>query len=384
MVAYTFYENDGRVMRYATALRGAGASVDAVVLGRPGQASQEYVDGVRVIRIQTRERNERGKRDYLWRMLRFLMNSTLKIWELRRHKEYDLIHVHSVPDFEVFAAFPAKLKGAKIILDIHDIVPEFYAAKFGAASNGLVFRFLVGLEQASAAFAHHVIIANDLWKQKLVRRSVPATKCTSLINYPDLDIFRQGLRTRGDDGKFLIVYPGSLNHHQGLDIAVEAVAMVRVEYPDVEFEIWGEGAEHDRLQRQIATLGLDGYVRLEGPRPMREIAQVMANADLGVVPKRNDSFGGDAFSTKILEFMSLGVPLVVADTRVDRLYFDEALLHFFRAGDAKDLAGAILEVRRDRLGAERRAAQALEYVKQNNWGARKKDYIDLVGKMLDL
>ena len=39
---------------------------------------------------------------------------------------YDLIHVHSVPDFEVFAAAYPKLTGTKIILDIHDIVPEFY------------------------------------------------------------------------------------------------------------------------------------------------------------------------------------------------------------------------------------------------------------------
>ena len=43
---------------------------------------------------------------------------------------YDLIHVHSVPDFEVFAVLIPKLLGAKIILDIHDIVPEFYASKF--------------------------------------------------------------------------------------------------------------------------------------------------------------------------------------------------------------------------------------------------------------
>ena len=143
------------------------------------------------------------------------------------------------------------------------------------------------------------------------------------------------------------MYPGSLNHHQGLDLAVEAVALVRAEYPDVELEIWGEGPEKAKLQQQVKDLGLEAYVRLHGPRPIREIAQVMANADLGVVPKRNDSFGGDAFSTKILEFMALGVPLVVADTRVDRFYFDDSLLRFFCAGDATDLARAILDVRKD-------------------------------------
>ena len=51
----------------------------------------------------------------------------------RRHlrEKYDLIHVHSVPDFLVFTAWLPKLTGTPVILDIHDILPEFYASKFG-------------------------------------------------------------------------------------------------------------------------------------------------------------------------------------------------------------------------------------------------------------
>jgi len=46
MLAYTFYENDGRVMRYAEALAQEGAQVDAIVLGRPGQPLEEFIQGV--------------------------------------------------------------------------------------------------------------------------------------------------------------------------------------------------------------------------------------------------------------------------------------------------------------------------------------------------
>lgn len=381
MVAYTFYESDGRVMRYAKALAQTGASVEAIVLRRPGQVAQESLDGVSVLRIQEREKNEKGKLAYLWRMLQFLGRSTLVVSRQHWRKRYHVIHVHSVPDFEIFAAILAKLTGAKVILDIHDIVPEFYAAKFGKANDSWIFRILVGIERASCAFADHVIIANDLWGNRLVERSVRAEKCTCLINFPDVGVFRPRLRTRTRDGRYLIVYPGSLNQHQGLDLAIEAVALVRTVHPDVELEIWGEGPEKERLREQIKDLGLETYVRLRGTRPIEEIAQVMANADLGVVPKRNDSFGGDAFSTKILEFMALGVPLVVAETRVDRYYFDDSLLRFFEPGNARELADAILEVRRDPIGTEGRVARALEFVSRNNWGARKADYLDLVARL---
>jgi glycosyltransferase involved in cell wall biosynthesis len=111
---------------------------------------------------------------------------------------------------------------------------------------------------------------------------------------------------------------------------------------------------------------------------LREIASVMANADLGVVPKRNDFFGGEAFSTKTLEFMALGVPLVVADTRIDRLYFDESLVRFFAAGDEKDLARAIANAYKDRALSARLAARALGYARQNSWAEKSADYLKIV------
>ena len=60
MLAYTFYETDGRVMRYAEALAEAGAEVDVIALRKPSQPVEEMLNGVRVLRIQERERNEKG------------------------------------------------------------------------------------------------------------------------------------------------------------------------------------------------------------------------------------------------------------------------------------------------------------------------------------
>ena len=63
--------------------------------------------------------------------------------------------------------------------------------------------------------------------------------------------------------------------------------------------------------------------------PLERVAETMATVDLGVVPKRNDSFGNEAFSTKIMEFMAMGVPVLVSNTRIDQHYFNERLVHFF-------------------------------------------------------
>jgi glycosyltransferase involved in cell wall biosynthesis len=360
MLAYTFYENDGRVMRYAEALAQAGAEVDAIVLRRPGQAALSEINGVTVCRIQPREKNERGKLTYLWRLVAFFLRSMLEVTQRHRRRPYDMIHVHSVPDWEVFAALVPKLTGARIILDIHDIVPELYAAKFGVAPDSIVFKCLTVIERWSSGFADHVIVANDLWLERLVQRSAPRKHCSVFINYPDPSVFHPALRNRDNDGRFLLLYPGTLNWHQGLDLAVKAVALARPKVPGLQLDIYGEGPSEPVLRALVNDLGLESCVRLLPPMPLRDIAAVMANADLGVVPKRDDSFGGEAFSTKILEFMALGIPLVVADTRIDRHYFSEDLLRFFKAGDERALADRIVEAYEHRDDGRRRTAAAGE------------------------
>ncbi len=133
MISYSFYENDNRVMRYAEALAKRGDHIDVIALRKEGQPKQETWKGVRVYRIQHRSRDEKGKFTYLFRILKFLFRSMFFLTWKHLHRRYHLVHVHSVPDFEVFAACLAKLLGAKVILDIHDILPEFYTSKFGKA-----------------------------------------------------------------------------------------------------------------------------------------------------------------------------------------------------------------------------------------------------------
>ncbi len=283
MPVYSFYETDNRVIRYAETLAKRGDEVEVVALRQPGQPYHEVMNGVNVFRIQERILNEKGKLDYLWRLLKFFFRSAKLITKRHLRAPYDLLHVHSVPDFEVFVALVPKLTGAKIILDIHDIVPEFYASKFGASQQGALFKVLVAIEKLSTLFSDHVIISNHLWEQRLTERSVPSGKCTVILNYPDPGIFHEREKSR-TDGKKIVMYPGSLNHHQGLDIAIRAFSKISRELPDAEFHIYGEGGEKDSLVALAASLSIDGCVKFHSGVPISEIAKAMADSDLESCP----------------------------------------------------------------------------------------------------
>ena len=384
MVAYTGYEGDIRVRRYAETLVKRGDTVDVIAISNAhlGQQPQTEINGVTVYRAQHREHNERDKWTYAWRLLCFLVNSSRLLTRLHKQNRYELIHIHNIPDFLVFAAWYPKLTGAKLVLDIHDVVPELFASKFHTQFKAVYVVLLKAIEGISARFVDHVIVSNHLWHKTVTGRSVPENRCSVFINHVDSEMFCRHVRTR-TDGRFIVLFPGSLQWHQGLDVAICAFAEVKREVPNAEFHIYG-GAGGDMqapLRLLVHRLDLEDSVKFYEGVPLNEVVQVIANADLGVVPKRADSFGNEAYSTKIMEFMSQGVPVVVSRTKIDSLYFEEGVVRFFPSGDSHAMAVAMLDVIRNKELRESLIRRGYEYVERNDWNQKKNEYLDLIDSL---
>lgn len=385
MLAYAFFESDTRILQYATALAKRGDTVDVIALRRDVSVPEvEILNGVNVYRIQARTVNEKGLFTYASRILRFLLRSTLFLRRQHRQNPYDLVHVHNVPDFLVFSALFPKMNGVPVVLDIHDLLPEFYASKFKVRHDSFLFKVLTFVERCSAAFATHVIVANHLWRDRFVARSSRADKCSVVRNHPDLDIFiAQSRQELQKNDKFLLTYPGSLNWHQGLDVAIRAFASIADEMPEAEFHIYGEGPAKPSLIELANRLGMQKRVIFHDFLPSREIARVMATTDLAIEPKRSTSaFGNEALSTKILEFMALGVPVIASKTKIHAYYYNDSVVQYYENDAEAQLAEQMLRLKNDPRLRIRLVENAKKYVRENNWGARKHEYLHLVDTLV--
>jgi glycosyltransferase involved in cell wall biosynthesis len=275
------------------------------------------------------------------------------------------------------------MMGAKLILDIHDIVPEFFASKFKTSPKSPYIRALKTIEKISAAFVDHVIISNDLWMKTLTSRSAPREKCSVFVNQVDPAIFYPRKRSR-NDGNFIVIFPGTFQWHQGLDIAIDAFARVRQKMPNAEFHLYGDGGSTEgSLREQARRLGIADAVVFKGCVPLDRIPEVIANADLGVVPKRANSFGDEAYSTKIMEFMSQRIPVVCSRTKIDTFYFDEGTVRFFPSGDSEALAEAMIDVLNHKSLRDHMIARGTEYVCQHNWSMNRNKYFSLVDTLIN-
>ena len=136
MVVHAYYPlGEIRVQREAKALIAGGFEVDIVCLRRPDESPRGAEDGAQIYRLPVQRYKQFGA---MVQLLEYLVFFCLASWQLLRlhlKQRYASIQVHNLPDFLVFAALIPKLLGARVILDLHDLMPEFYAARFGSDLN---------------------------------------------------------------------------------------------------------------------------------------------------------------------------------------------------------------------------------------------------------
>ena len=139
MVVYAPYPmGETRVQREAEALVKHGYEVDVICLRVPGSLPVDQYKSVTIYREKFQFSNgwlKNGLRYKFYSYLYFLFAAAFRLTWLHMKNPYTTVQVHNLPDFLVFCAFIPKLTGAAILLDLHDLMPEFFIGRFGMDSS---------------------------------------------------------------------------------------------------------------------------------------------------------------------------------------------------------------------------------------------------------
>lgn len=385
MVVHAYYPiGEPRVQREAEALIDSGYEVDVICLRQPGESTQDIVYGVNVHRLPVRRHKGRG---VVVQLLEYLTFFCLALWRLTswhlRHR-YNVIQVHNPPDFLVLATLIPRLMGAKIVLDLHDLTPEFYASRFKSDMNRWPVRLVCWQEQLACRFANHVITVTEPWHQTLIRRGLSPDKCSIVMNVADSKLFqRDKIHTVASrDNRFHLFYHGTLAQRYGIDLALQAVARLRHDLPNICLTIHGRGEFLNDLRRLAQELALEEHVHFSTEYvPIEELPTLITTADIGLVPYRRDVFTDGVLPTKLMEYTALGVPAIAARTAAIEAYFDETMVQFFTPGDLDDLTRCIRELYHDRARLAAMVENARRFNQRYNWPAQSTNYIRLVDRL---
>jgi glycosyltransferase involved in cell wall biosynthesis len=387
MVVFSHYPADPRVRREADALVQAGMPVDVICLKDGHEPNTEAVNGVRVFRLPVRQKRS-GKLRYLWEYAVFIFLAFVKLTRLHLTNHYRLIHIHNMPDVLILSALVPRLAGAKIILDLHDPMPELFMTKYGIGPSHPVIRALILLEKCSIRLADLVLTPNISFRDRFISRGCPSHKIHLVMNSPMESIFcRNHTATETEVNsrpkKFVMMYHGLIAERHGLDTALRAIAQVRAEIPHLVFEVYGKGDGFvDCFLKLREELNLSGVVNYHGHVPQDIIVRRMENIDVGIIPNRKTIFTNINLPTRIFEYLCLGKSVIAPHTRGIQDYFGENSLHFFEPGDVASLTAAILRVYRN--PAERQAvlARGMAVYRAHTWEREQRRFVDLVRGLL--
>jgi colanic acid biosynthesis glycosyl transferase WcaI len=210
----------------------------------------------------------------------------------------------------------ARLKRARVFLQIKDLVPDAAIAAGMMAPDGRAARMGYALERAVYRRMDRIGVICEGFRVNLAAKGVSADKLELVPDYIDLDFMRpaervNGFRARHSLGPedFVVTYSGSIALKQGLRVFVEAAAAMAGE-ENCRFLLIGDGPYLADLQNAARTLDARNLSFLP-LQPRDTLPAQLGAADALVITQRK-AVADCVFPGKLLYYMAAGRPILAA------------------------------------------------------------------------
>ena len=381
MVAYTNYPSDARVRREAETLASTGDYDVTFLTLQENDAARSYqLENVNVIELHVQKYKGQNKVLHFKSYMQFLFLAFCKCNKLLFTRQIDIVHVHNMPNFLVFAGLLPRLSGKRMILDIHDSTPETYFAKYGEKANQLLFKLLCWEESLCCKFVSKLICVNHVQRDALVKRGLPSKKIAISMNVPDPKWFQTNGAPKDNthNQNIKMIYHGTIAKRLGIDLAIRAFAKICHADSGMEFHILGNGEGRDECTELIALLDLDAHVHFSGKvLPVESLLDVLRDMDVGIVANRENAATELMLPVKMLEYIALDIPVVAPRLKTIEYYFTDDMVSYFEPENVDSLAHAILNLFNNETRRKTQAEKAKAFLDQYGWETHKQDLINL-------
>jgi glycosyltransferase involved in cell wall biosynthesis len=307
-------------------------------------------------------------------------------------------HVNALP-----ALIAAKTLGIPFFYEMRGLWELTRASRVSGFGHSQGYQQGLELEGLVASYADKVYVISDQLKQFAINQwginpekmaSLP--NCISPDDFPELE---EKIKASVGVSK-TIGYAGSLMDYEGLDILLDAIAILHRQEAKVNLRIVGGGECLASLQNQAQTLQIESCVQFYGrvsPEVARELILI---SDLVCLPRKPYAVCEIIPPIKLVEAMAMGKPVIVPnlpvfqdelnvnshkDSNASSIQSQESnetdAAWFFESGNAADLAKVISMAFSDEAVLKSKSTRARRYALQNrNW----QNYVDDVGRTLSM
>jgi PEP-CTERM/exosortase A-associated glycosyltransferase len=280
-----------------------------------------------------------------------------RIDALVREFQPDVIHAHS-PVLNVLPAlWIGRKRGIPVVYEVRALW-EDAAVDHGVTREGsLRYRASRALETFALRRADAITTICEGLRREIAARGIPESRITVIPNAVDTGAFRFGAApdavlaaSLGLAGMTVVGFAGSFYGYEGLNLLIEALAILAPRHRDLRVLLVGGGMQEGALREQARARGVSDRVVFSGRVPHKEVQRYYDLIDVLAYPRHRMRLTEIVTPLKPLEAMAQGRMLVASDVGGHReLIRDGETGVLFPAGDAGALADAIEAVlaRRD-------------------------------------
>lgn len=284
-------------------------------------------------------------------------------------------HVNALP-----ALFAARKLGIPFHYEMRGLWELTRVSRFPEYENSQAFKQGLALEGLVATSADRLyVISEQLSRYVQERWGVDPQKISLLPNCIDPHKFKVPEPSLIQSKT--IGYAGSLIGYEGLDLLLEAVAILRAKNVLLEVQIVGDGEARSDLEKLSARLGLSQQVKFLGRMTPIEARNVIARCALVCLPRKPFKVCKIVTPIKLVEALALAKPVVVPDLPVFRdeltMYSGHSAGMFFKAGDSEDLARVLAEAFSDEESLLKLGVRARQHaLESRTWAPYVQDIVD--------
>lgn len=313
----------------------------------------------------------REKRNVLMRALRYALVNAVQYFKSVRTKNIDVIYGGSTPPTQGLLCGLVKKRLCKkykryvpFVYNLQDVFPDSLVTTGLTKEGSFLWKIGRKIENATYSHADIIIVISQSMKRNIMAKGVPEEKIRVISNWVDTDAVRPVAKDENrlfaefgiDRERFTVVYAGNFGAAQGAGVVLE----VAKQLADVQFVIFGGGAEFDAAKQEAAHLP---NVIINGLLPQERVPEVYSLGDVCLITCKK-GVGNSGMPSKTWSIMACNTPIIAAfdtDSELAEIIQEANAGVCVEPEDANMLVRAICSVR-DNIGAYNGGR---EYVCQN-------------------
>jgi glycosyltransferase involved in cell wall biosynthesis len=370
------YPWDVRVEKIARALLSGGHEVFILSANAQGRETSATLDGLHIRRLPaTRLRWLNKAISIPFYLNPFWFRLAARVVARER---IDLVIVRDLPLILVGVWLKRRFR-VPLVLDMAEDYPALYRESLDIGGwRAWVYRIVKNpalmalVERRTLPRVDHTFVVVEESARRLQEQlGVPAARVSVVSNTPRIESLEALAACAARDAHpgLQLVYTGFVQEARGLEVVVQAMALLRARGVDVRFRIVGDGPYLVRLARLVEAEGLHNAIEFTGWVAHAEVARHVRGADVGVIPHPKNDHTDTTIPNKLFDYMACGRPVVVSNAApMERIVRDERCGLVFKAGSAESLAEVISRMAADPAALDRMGRSGAEAIRQRfNW-----------------